>query len=83
MLCLDLPSGGELETFISESVVMKNFSHPNVLGLLGVVFDAPDGTPHLVLPFMENGNLKDFLKAKRGNTTSIDTLPQVPTYSRK
>ena len=66
-----------MKGFLSESVMMKDFSHPHVLGLLGVVFDAPDGMPHLVLPFMENGNLKDYLKSKRGNTTSIDTLPKV------
>ena len=56
---------------------MKDFSHPNVLGLLGVVFDTPDGTPHLVLPFMENGNLKSYLKSKRENDSNVDTLPPV------
>ena len=56
---------------------MKCFSHPNVLGLLGVVFETPDGTPYLVLPFMENGNLKNYLKSKRVNDTNVDTLPQV------
>ena len=56
---------------------MKDFSHPNVLGLLGVVFDTPDGTPYLVLPFMENGNLKDYLKSERGKASNVGTLPQV------
>ena len=56
---------------------MKEFSHPNVLGLLGVVFDTPDGTPYLVLPFMENGNLKSYLQSKRENDYKVDALPQV------
>ncbi len=56
---------------------MKDFSHPNVLGLQGVVFDTPDGTPYLVLPFMENGNLKSYLKSKRGKNSDVNTLPQV------
>ena len=66
-----------MESFLSEAIVMKDFSHPNVLGLLGVVFDTPDGTPHLVLPFMENGNLKSYLKSKRGNNSKVNSLPQV------
>ena len=56
---------------------MKDFHHPNVLGLLGVVFDSPDGVPYLVLPFMELGNLKDYLKSKRVHVTDFDTLPEV------
>ena len=56
---------------------MKDFHHPNVLGLLGVVFDTPDGVPCLVLPFMENGNLKDYLKSCRVEASDFDTLPQV------
>ena len=63
--------------FFSESIIMKDFHHPNVLGLLGVVFDTPDGVPYLVLPFMKNGNLKDYLKSRRVEASDIDTLPQV------
>ena len=70
-------SGSDLDSFLSEGVVMKDFSHLNVLGLVGVVFDTPDDTPHLVLPFMENGNLKNFLKSKREKLSKIDHLPEV------
>ena len=72
-----MTSESEVEAFFSESVVMKDFQHPNVLGLLGVVFDTPDGVPYLVLPFMKNGNLKDYLKSRRMKASDIDTLPQV------
>ena len=40
---------------------MKDFNHPNVLGLIGLTFD-PEGNPLVVLPLMTNGDLKSFLK---------------------
>jgi serine/threonine protein kinase len=58
-------SNHELKQFFSESLIMKDFNHPNVLGLLGVVFDTPDGVPYLVLPYMDNGSLKNYLKSSR------------------
>ena len=56
---------------------MKDFDHPNILGILGVLFDTPDGMPHLILPFMEHGNLKKYLKSKRGNVLNVHKLPEV------
>lgn len=41
-------------------MIMKNFEHPNVLGLLGLTFD-PSGSPLVVLPFMEHGDLRSYL----------------------
>ena len=42
---------------------MKDFKHPNVLGLLGISIDTEDNeTPLVVLPFMENGDLLSFLR---------------------
>ena len=43
---------------------MKNFDHPNVMGLLGVCLDAGPA-PYLVLPYMANGNLLSHLKTNR------------------
>ena len=74
---LDVASTSDLEDFFSESIIMKSFQHPNVLGLVGVVFDTPDDIPYLVLPFMENGNLKEYLQSKRKAATATDTLPEV------
>ena len=58
---------------------MTTFQHPNVLGLLGVCFDSPDGIPLLVLPFMVNGNLKTYLVKSRRCPTSDnpDIFPEV------
>ena len=72
-----MPSDSTLEDFFCEGVIMKDFHHPNVLDLLGVVFDTPDGIPYLVLPFMKNGNLKDYLISRRVDDSDFNTLPQV------
>ena len=57
----------ELDLFISESVIMKDFKHRNVLGLVGVSVGIEDNKaiPYIILPFMENGDLKGYLKEKR------------------
>ena len=57
----------ELDLFISESVIMKAFKHRNILGLVGVSVGVEDdkAIPYIILPFMENGDLKGYLKEKR------------------
>ena len=80
--CIDLTSHDELDEFLSESAIMKDFHHPNVLGLVGVVFDTPDGVPYLVLPLMELGNLKHFLKTKRMEDSNFNELPQVSVVNQ-
>ncbi len=58
---------------------MATFDHPNVLGLLGVCINEQQSSPLLVLPYMENGDLKTFLKGKRNVATkATDTeYPEV------
>ena len=75
-LFTDLSSHEEVEAFFAESFVMKDFKHPNVLGLTGICFDTPDGIPYIILPYMENGSLKDYLKRKRVHVTDVDTIPE-------
>ena len=72
-----MSSHDELKAFFAESLIMKDFNHPNVLGLTGVCFDAPGGCPYLILPFMINGSLKDYLKKQRVHVTDVDTCPKV------
>ena len=67
----------ELKAFFEESLIMKDFDHPNVLGLAGVCFDTPDGYPFLILPFMVNGSLKNYLKKSRHHVVDVDTFPKV------
>ncbi|XP_072046280.1 plexin-A2-like [Amphiura filiformis] len=47
--------------FLEEGLIMKDFNHNNVLGLIGLTFD-PQGNPLVILPLMKNGDLKSFLK---------------------
>ena len=72
----------EIEDFIAESAIMLDFNHPNVLRLVGVCFDTEDKLPVIVLPYMENGDLKHFLKSKRSksSSTSDEPMPEVAHY---
>ena len=74
-----MASQDEINEFLSESAIMKDFHHPHVLGLVGVVFDTPDGVPYLVLPFMELGNVKNFLKSRRLEGEIDNELPEAST----
>ena len=51
---------------ISEITKMKDFDHPNVMSLIGVCLDAGPGVS-LVMPFMANGCLLNYLKKERDN----------------
>ena len=66
-----------MESFLNECVLMKTIDHPNVLGLLGVCLNTKDETPYIILPFMENGDLKSFLLSKRATVGSFLNLPEV------
>lgn len=48
------------ELFLREALLMKDFWHAHVLGVIGVTFD-PDGSPMVVLPFMANGDLRKYI----------------------
>ena len=57
---------------------MTQFHHQNILGLFGVCFDSPDGTPLMVLPFMVNGSLKSYLvKSRNPLSVKPDIFPGV------
>ena len=66
----------EIEDFLTESAIMIDFNHPNVMKLMGVCFDTEDTLPHIVLPFMANRDLKSFLMSKR-QELSTEHLPEV------
>ena len=56
----------KVESMMDESLKMKRFKHPNVLGLIGVCLDA-DPAPYVVMPYMANGSLLHYLKKERSN----------------
>jgi len=63
--------------FIDECVMASKFDHPNVLSIFGVSVIAEEDTPLMVMPFMHNGDLKSFVKSKRGDTIKISHFPKV------
>ncbi|XP_062065832.1 tyrosine-protein kinase Mer [Lepus europaeus] len=70
---LDNFSQREIEEFLSEAACMKDFSHPNVIRLLGVCIEmSSQGIPKpmVVLPFMKYGDLHTYLLYSRLDTGS-------------
>ena len=63
-------------SFLSEALVMSNFSHPNVLPVLGVCLDS--NPFFLILELMEAGDLLAFLRgARQENVSSNSDMPSL------
>ena len=50
-----------LEAFLIEGTLMIDFRHPNVLSLLGIVYQRGE-RPLVILPFMEKGDLLSYIQ---------------------
>ena len=50
---------------------MSRFKHPHVMGLIGVCLDA-GSAPYIVMPYMANDCLLDYLKKERDNLVLTD-----------
>ena len=60
---------------MEESLKMKQFSHPNVMYLIGVCMDAGPA-PYIVMPFMANGSLLSYLRKERPNLLLNETADE-------
>ena len=60
---------------MTESMKMKEFEHPHVLGLIGVCIDAGPA-PYIVMPFMANGSLLSYLRKERSNLLLDETADE-------
>ena len=59
-------SNADMQSMFSEVSQMVELSHPNVMSLIGVCVDGTQG-PSIVMPYMANGSLVDYLKKERKN----------------
>ena len=70
------------KTFLEECILTSKLDHPNVLSLIGVSMNTEDDTLHMIMPFMHHGDVKSFLKSKRGDMIECDDFPEVAIYVR-
>ena len=68
------------EEFIEECNIAKKFNHPNVLSLIGVSITPVEAIPLMIMPYMHQGDVRSFLRSKRGNTIAAENFPKVTTY---
>ncbi|CAL1528845.1 unnamed protein product [Lymnaea stagnalis] len=63
----------DLLNFVQEAVMMRQFQHPNVLGLIGLTEQEP-GIPFVILPFLENGDLLTYVRNQSLRLTLHDVI---------
>ena len=64
-----------MHEFLYEANRMKDFSHPNVLSLIGVAWD-PIWKAMVLLPYMKNGDLRSYI----ANEKNRPTVRQLSTW---
>ena len=68
-------STSDLERLIKEVSTMLSFEHTNVMSLIGVCLDGE--MPLLIMPFMSNGSVLDFVKQhKKDYLLSVNATQQ-------
>ena len=77
----DCASYAEMRGLLVESSLMYSFSHAHILSLRGLCLNPQSGAPYLVMPYMEHGDLRNFLRKKADDVTegcdTLTTYPQV------
>ena len=68
LVCADDTNIGSLGDMLEESLKMRSFDHPNVLGLIGVCLELGPA-PYIITKYMSNGSLLNFLKKERHSLT--------------
>ena len=56
---------------MEESLKMSRFKHAHVMGLIGVCLDAGPA-PYIMMPYMANGSLLQYLRRERKNLVFVE-----------
>ena len=76
-------SHADMQSMLSEISQMKELSHPNVMSLIGVCINSTQG-PSIVMPYMANGSLLDYLKKERKSLyLEFDTEPSMVRHLKR
>ena len=54
----------EVDRFVEESLKMSRFKHAHIIDLIGVCLNA-GSAPYIIMPYMANGSLLNYLKRER------------------
>ena len=77
-------SGGRAQEYLSEVLIWRQLSHPNILPFYGIYFlDTPlDMRICLVCPWMENGNVVEFLDRRNRMAPKTDDTDCISLVSK-
>ncbi|KAK3609539.1 hypothetical protein CHS0354_007345 [Potamilus streckersoni] len=67
------PRDIDIDSFLSEAMIMKDFHHANVLQLIGICLGLDD-MPLVVLPFMKHGDVLSFIRNEKNMPTIKDLI---------
>ncbi|XP_066304714.1 uncharacterized protein [Branchiostoma lanceolatum] len=62
-----------LNTFLREGIMMRQFNHRNVLGLVGICLHQGE-PPMIIIPYMKNGDLLNFIRDSGKDITTKDLI---------
>lgn len=79
LLYIGLHSTTDVTKMLAEIAKMEDLRHPNIMSLIGVHLDMRTGLS-IVMPFMANGNLLEYLKRER-DALYLDDSANVDTVS--
>ncbi|XP_065830656.1 deleted in malignant brain tumors 1 protein-like isoform X2 [Oscarella lobularis] len=84
---LDEMNRREVNDFVREGLRMRQFDHPNVIKLLGICWsDNPSNpyhrSPLIILPYMELGDLKMYLRKCRPGEPAASVQDKIPLQGK-